>query len=588
MTRGTATATTAVCLAVSVALAAPADPPLAWRTYDVADLVTPAPDHPGPVLRLAPGGGRDPGWGDRTGALLDTKNLEGLLRDAAPDVWRAPGAQCTVRGTSCEVWAPADAQAEVGRLLAWVRWALARPVTVNVRLARIDPAGSRALMAALGPDGTAPPETIDAALAVAGAEVVHECVLAGRLGSRVHAAALRHRAYLADHDAEVAAQATVADPVVRNLETGAVCEIRIDGRPDGRLDLTIRAAWAPASEPARVRDTAAGRVELPARTVVSLHAAPCIEPGRAWVGTVAGQAGGLAVVCVPRSPSAPPRPPEPAPGIRVHRVYPVGQLLRSLPGTPDEQLRLPIDAVAAGSWVPAEPGIPASETEALVRSVQALEPGAWRDDAAVWLSGRVLWVRQDGPMHARVAAHLETLAAARPAAIRIEALLVAGTTDLDATLAAGGAGDRLDRWLARPGTLLRAHLAANGPPGGAVSGLAGRIEAVIDDYEVEVSQGLEVPDPIVGIVSEGVEVGVRLPARGADPLAPEVAVRWMTVARPMRMADSPHGPVDVPDVSHGGAHAHPSLPPGAWSALRLGPDATGRPLVLLVRAAPVR
>lgn len=590
------------CAALLTPTARAQDETRVLRVYDVAALLEPSQDHPGPALSLEPSGIAGLEGAGGAEAAFEPDALIQLVRGAvAPDSWGHEATRCEVAGTLLEVIQTAAVHAEVAALLAALRADVTRELEVRARIVRCTAAGAIALLQqARARGGLLAAEAVDAALAAAGGEMLHETTVRGRLGRLTHAAALRQRAFLGDLDVEVAQKAAIVDPITRRHEYGAVIEVRGHALGPDRLALECRCVYATPVEPIRVVEAAGGRIEMPERQVASVGGSVVCAPGDTWVGVAVSPTGGVAFCLTPIRRDAPAAAgPAAAKAPRITRVYRIGALVRRPRDYAAPGLAPPGDSEGAGGIAGlAFGGDESDATAPLTADAVAdllrgnLDPDSWEHPRnRLEAQGDLLLVTHAPAMHDRIAGFLRTLAESRAGGVRVEAALVTPDAALRDLFRGSEPppAERVDAWLAAAGARVLACAAVGARNLQEVSAWAGRTVPYLGDYEVEVAEEAKIPDPIPGLAREGFALDVR-PRLGPEGttvtllLAPE----WTSVVRPFRTFETPHGAVELPDTTHASLRTEVEVPAGRYAALALGTDASGSAAWLLVRAAPVR
>ncbi len=616
----------ALLASAPVALALPPEGPAEERekrSYDVSVLLEPVDDHPGPDLNEATvvtDGGTPGGGSQDPPALFSAWDLADFVKAAvAPETWAAPGCVCEIRGPALEVVQTPAVQGEVSSLLGSLRRAAAREVDIRVRVVRATPAQARDLIARTREGcGVFGKGEADKALAALGIPApLAEASLTARDGQRVHSASLRRKPFVADYDVEVAQGAIASDPIVSTLTLGLVADVRPHaGSFRDAVTLEYRLSWAELTkEPGRVEATVVGTVgvpheapttlvtkapasaviELPEPQVALARGTAAIAGGETWIAGAAGLDGtGIYFLVeadardLPGGPTAPAGSPA---ATSLTRGYPLGEILYRGPGFPG-----PTFAPRGGA---AGPSLVTTETEAgsgepdLVTADQVADwlktrmgGEAWdQPGAEISSRGTVLIVRQSPEEHLRVEGLLRELAARRTPVFRTEACLLAAGPE-SAGLAVGGslpaeAAEKAVAAAAGAGRFLsHATFTAQARQRGHVAHVR-RVPALCD-HEVEVAQAAAVSDPIVRSFLEGIVWDTRAIGSWDDlSAALAISLESASIVRPIRTVPTPNGPVSVPEVASSSVRVHPHLAQGEWMVLRVGNDATGRPMVLL-------
>jgi hypothetical protein len=140
-------------------------------------------------------------------------------------------------------------------------------------------------------DGLAPgllEEAAAAALRAAAADkargrVAHKLVARGSADRYAFASSLRRRTYVKDFDIEIAQQASIPDPVMEELEEGAVLEFRphFSAAEDLlHLELLVQTALLAELAELKVPSSSGGRIELPRMDCTATRTYIALPPGR--------------------------------------------------------------------------------------------------------------------------------------------------------------------------------------------------------------------------------------------------------------------------------------------------------------------
>lgn len=158
----------------------------------------------------------------------------------------------------------------------------ARTVVIEVEILELGPGAA---------DGLAPgilDEAAAAALRAAAADkargrVVHHLVARGAAGTWALASSLRRRTYVHDFDIEIAQQASIPDPVMRELEDGALFEARprfASGDDLVHLELRLQTAVLAELADFKLPALSGGRLELPRVNCTEIRTYIAVPPGR--------------------------------------------------------------------------------------------------------------------------------------------------------------------------------------------------------------------------------------------------------------------------------------------------------------------
>jgi hypothetical protein len=521
-----------------------------------------------------------------------------LKSEVDPDVWE------TVAGT--EVRAQGEhllvARAPAGTLDG-IALALHRYETVALRAMTVEVAAVRAPakdLAALT-DGAVVPEPVAAAWLESGDAGPH---VALPLLAEQRATAFRglQRSLLTDVDVEVAEDASAQDPIVSvqnlGLGIGAHAVPTFDGRSAW---LSISADLAlPVDE--RAAPSPRGTRVVPGRPAIDVtHArADLVVPLGAWVllGGRAADAG---------------------PGwcflVRVHdrpfggRVGPgatgalptlgesLGQRIvfetldvRALNQSPLSRVGRELHLVPSNFAPPEPPELPEPTpvfpAEALVDLIRALSPpGTW-DRRGVSIDARNghLYVRQASgvlegmrALRERLRERLLWVLEVEVEVVEVDAARVPGALAGEEVAGSGAEAVRLDgiTWSSMNG--MRTAV------------LAGRVRRYLQDYEVEIAQKASIANPVMRDFLEGVQVDLtgRL-CSGRDVATLEVRFQ-RALGRDVRVLETEHGPLELPEVGLYQFRTTITAPLGATSVAGVAGDGARRTLVLVtprMRSAP--
>ncbi|GEM_PF-3076188 len=232
-----------------------AGPPYPVELFDVATLVKPVQDFPGPRFELSAGRAlasmmreiEQPGtFGarERPPALLTGRELEDLARETDP-VWETDPVNIRLKFFNDRLLAqgPQEAIDRLRSLLASLEKEATRAYLVRAVLVQVpEGAGPDRLGApgsAFSPEGAS--ALLDDLPEKQGA-IVAEGTVGALNGQRVHLADGRERAFVVDYDVVLGKETAKTDPVVEIFRDGLVLDVRPISSPTGkrvRLDLFI-------------------------------------------------------------------------------------------------------------------------------------------------------------------------------------------------------------------------------------------------------------------------------------------------------------------------------------------------------------
>ncbi|MBL9087847.1 MAG: hypothetical protein JNM10_11985 [Planctomycetia bacterium] len=554
-------ATLAVVLSARVpARADEPAPEVETRVLDVSDLVSPRPGFrrdrgPFPSRtdeindERSPLFGRELDEGTRPfGTASDLVELV-VAATGGPGRWEAAPAELSARdGRSLVVRGGAPLLDEVGRCLDGLRARVFDTFAVDVAVLAGDPAGldDAALVGRIGRD------LVPRAFA-------RTTVLAGAPGVAFDG---RQAAYVQDYDVEVAEGAQIGDPIVGVVSTGLCAEARVV-RSGAALRLDVDAWWAQPAGGRTATPPEAQRIDLVAIDGVRAAASLDVEPGRWAVLPSRGDAGSGVVFVVRVTPTSydgagarrpvtiPALAAEPFGALRFE-VYDVGDLA----GAPPSRYGRETYTVPSSYTPPSPPALPERTPRFGLEGLPDLLRGATArgyfeaaEGASIQSFGTHLFVRADDARHAAIASTLASIRAATAATTRVRAVTIAVPagalpelwSGLDAAVADGGAG-----LLARPGARVLDRVALRLVDGQRDAVDAGRLEAVIGDYDVEIASKAAIGNPIVQTVFAGTTLDVTaVPSAGAVLLD----VRYTrSVLAGIAKAPTTVGEVDLPSL----------------------------------------
>jgi hypothetical protein len=204
--------------------------PLVFATRDVSDLAQRFQNHLGPAVVLYPSAytpPEPPGLPEPVAYVFEEDLRDLTMRTLDPEHWTRDGVEWNVVRTRIEIRADAAHLAAFDALLAELRRRFLRFVRVEARAVSVPAA---ALLAHI--DRDRPP-----ALARQEAFAVVHLPLHGRDA----AAEGTWRAYLGDHDVEIAAKAAIGNPIVKRAFEGLVLDAHVVAVANGAaVDVDLR------------------------------------------------------------------------------------------------------------------------------------------------------------------------------------------------------------------------------------------------------------------------------------------------------------------------------------------------------------
>jgi hypothetical protein len=573
---------------------APAPAPLEVRWFDVGGLV---------MGRTAFDSERGPSFLDSSSACLaespsfasapdERAHVAGTIdeviellktRAGGPGAWDEEGTYLNASGERWLVLRGTPAlQEEVAAAIAALERETGTSVTVDVALLEGDPA------AAAGPGG------VGAAVARGALRVVGGVRTVGQEAHRTSAFYGRERAFVTDHDVEVAQDARTSDPIVEVQPEGLAVQVFVDD-PGADLALDVR-AWTAAVADLRAVRTAGGEtVDVP--TVEVANAATLVRAKEGvWTAVALSGSRTLAVRATRREPPAGRAPaPFPSlagggdPGALASASVPVSALGATLPNARGPRIGLEGSTYSPPALAELAEPSPAAELALVAEMVRTLvDPASWEQE------GRSLEVR-NARLHVRHdARHVEAVRAVTDAAreravgsLRFRATVVrlplssfpewiAGLDDGATLLSDGGAA-----LLSRPGVRVVDRASVRTTKRGRNATFSGRTHRYVKDYDVEVAEKSAIGDPVLATAFAGLvlDVDAGVVGQGAG-VACEVRLdrgTWEGV-REVRTA---HGAVECPTLGLLRVRAGCTIPMGATRLVGLGVAGDEATLVLL-------
>ena len=315
---------------------------------------------------------------------------------------------------------------------------------------------------------------------------------------------------------------------------------------------------------------------------------------RGWVLVGLLGVGGIAQGGLARADDAPDQPKVPGAPL-VLRRYEVSALTRGHPDFGQERGPYPVpsDLVNDQGWClfgaeSEEESKPYGGCDDLMELVKAELPAGTFEGEGVSISSsddRALLVRVPAAAHGRIAAYLERLAreALDTITVDVVALRVNGPAEGE-----GGIGGAIAKgaW-----TVVEAAR-ATGLPNQRFVGRTGGQQAYVQDEDVEVAEDARTPDPIVGVIPDGLSFEVRPLVASPDRVRLDLRT-WLSLPGPVRTQRAVgDDPVETVEVDGRVLSAVVEAKPGAWSLLTSTGDvafavrATVRPLDVPARQSP--
>jgi len=557
------------------------DDGLLTRTYDVAPLVTAAPEPEVLVLGLPPAGlafRPEEEDADEPAAYLPADALVELLLTSVPGPWEDDDRTVVgVEGEKLVVRADAATQAAVERFLGRL-WndAMVR-VALEGRHLVFD-ATSRARLAEQGlldvlASGRVGSRSVAALVEAATASSAAAATV--RPGQRGTLGRVESTTYVRDYDVEIAQDSAVGDPVVDALASGWLLDVRPYRLQDGSLLLEVLGQAVEPERPLRreaLEVEPLGTVDLPACRALRFAGNARIVSGGAvaWTAAPAGEGGPLEVVLLSARlvGEAPARETPRRYDVAALAAMPFGWRLTHEP--PFVQGALDAGALNPPRFVRIEPEHPVAAPEELLEEIlERTGPDLWERDGA-WMTSvdRALLASHDEAVLDDVGEILREREGALDARrLRVRLLAVAADETVE-VLADAGLDCPLDL---------------------SVAWLCGVERAYVADWDVEVAQEARAGDPQIGTAFGGLALEARLePARQAGAFALGVALSYTDldpVMETRRLHNECTGAVDVPRLTRRDVQQQIVLLTGATQRLDAGTLDDGRRLVVEVTLA---
>ena len=306
------------------------------RSWDVRSLTGPRPGKRGPRIGFVP-------WRDQVGVGpspieepdLGGDDLKQLLGETVnAGAWDSGVDSLEYENGTLRVTAGPDVQKAIAAAIDLLEARAARAVVVEIELVELAPGALEGLAPGLLEEGTAAGLRAAAADKARG-RVAHRLVARGGAGRYAFGSSLRRRTYVRDFDIEIAQEASIADPVMGELEEGAILEVRPHfSAAEDLLHLEILFQTAHLAELAdfKLPATSGGRLELPRMDSTEIRTCVALPPGRTLLLAATdyrpSTPGWSTVVLLrARVEGAIEAPPDRASDADVFRVYSIGPLL---------------------------------------------------------------------------------------------------------------------------------------------------------------------------------------------------------------------------------------------------------------------
>jgi hypothetical protein len=597
------------------------------RIHDCGFLVAGKPDLPGPDLTrfpVFPESEITTSTENQPASVLEPALLVAMIQaNIQPDSWKHDKNKIQLAHGKLTVIQTPDVHEKIAQFLATLRQAHQRMIHVVGHALSVQPdhfqawrtrAAARGTGAILSPDDLAWFLDADADRVTVQGTVW----IPAYSGQLVHAGPITRERFIRDVDPEVAEEATGSCPVMSDLLTGLMFQIRPSLVGPGLVLCDVALAHATRDGEMTSVETGCGRIDVPVRRLQSTRTTLLVPRDHAALLAVSTPHPGDRVqvfLVIPRvvqtaaAPGAGEREsPTPTRELRVYDTRLLTARIQDRPGSAYVKLDVEIAQVAevfktvyGDAAVDEGVGLDPEQLVALIRN--SIEEDSWTNTRnSIRMAGDILVVVQKPEVHERIAAFLDALRARRGVLVSTEVLVLAVETsqlgelvtmaDLGAPLTPPAIGN-LHQAVARGAAKLlqRASLTSFNHQRAHVQSVVER--SVIAGVEVEVAKKASTMDPDVqplrsgffldvrpGLVGNGKSVGLDLFAVYSLATEPR-AVAWCE-AKPYVVHQYAEHTSDLSTSVF--------LPDGSTLALLRGPapNAPGHSLVFLVTARVVR
>ncbi|MCE9584549.1 MAG: hypothetical protein K8T20_18830 [Planctomycetes bacterium] len=349
-------------------------------------------------------------------------------------------------------------------------------------------------------------------------------------GQRVFAADLHETSYVRDYDVEIAQDAAVADPILGDLVTGAVLDVRpilANDMATVFMDSRFKMARPRGIVSFDPATSTGGTIQLPSNDVLRTKTTLSIPVGRSvllcagpiagekdWLGvvllrvTLTGQAGTDETVSTEK---------------RQMRMFDVSSLTAMMGDFPGPSLSMGSDEAGGGPSTafspPMEEGRSITPEELLAAIKENVARDSWKNVRnKLSLMGDQVVVVQSPAVLDEIAKFIAVAAPARNRIIGVEAVLVgldeAAWTARRASLSgASPSEDALKDLLAAAlkggGVRIVSSARGAGMSDQRFHVWAGGAQAFVQDDDVEIAQGAAATDPVIGILTTGCVLDIR-------------------------------------------------------------------------------
>ncbi|MEK7468809.1 MAG: hypothetical protein AAB074_15645 [Planctomycetota bacterium] len=548
------------------------------RTWDLRSLTDPRPEKRGPRIGFVvyePPVGAAPeteGTGDSIALLLGQTVNAGAWDSGVDTLEYANG---TLRVT-----AGPEVLQSIAAALELLEKRAARTIVVEMEMVELAPGVA---------DGLAPgllDEAAAAGLRAAAADkargrVAHRLVARGGGGRYAVASSLRRKTYVRDFDIEIAQQSAIADPIMDELQEGAVLEMRPHfsaGEDLLHLELLIQTARLAELADFKLPAASGGRLELPRMDSTEIRTYVALQPGRTLLLAATDYrpftpGWTTAVLLRARVEGASDAVAERAGNAEVFRAYSIGALLR-LPWFDRRPPHLGLnDPPENGGGIRCGPGpdptcLDLDELDERIKAGTGEE--TWSEDGCRYaIIGDDLVVHAPPEVQDKIRRTLTDLELRLGANLAAESWLLAFPESewlarRDVLERAGGLPDALFGdilGLVQKGTArLVAQSSALGRTGSPFHSLRGRHADFVAEHDVEIAWGAKAWDPVIDSLNDGflLHAGVLQATEGRLQVKLQSGLAEASMAEALETESETGGAVQTPtcEVVSLGCDAH--------------------------------
>ena len=250
------------------------------RVHNVADLTVRLTDFIRPNLIMRSAGSEmdedQPFFGKAQEGEVFFSNIEEITelieQNVRPEIWSHGGPTIRIVGShALVVTAPKDVQNEVEAYIRALRESVGRLVTLELRVLEIagDVPGKTLYTAEEG----------KALMGQSGVRLALSSRITAFSGQMVSLYRAVQRAFVQDHDVEVAQTASIADPIVSVQQLGLSFDARCVTRRDSHVVVDLRACLTRAKDSGRMFKSIGGGVNVPSQRLVNFQSTVSIPVG---------------------------------------------------------------------------------------------------------------------------------------------------------------------------------------------------------------------------------------------------------------------------------------------------------------------